>query len=195
MHCVEPAPGGARERWSGPPHRRKPTPQPGVVLVPVLSPGATATGVGHQLVCRPLRDRVDGPAGELAPRQACHLTQLVRHSERLIVLLASQLGRVGTRIAGTRPGGAVGPPDMAGGIEVQTEPVRLPGEAAVASKATASEVRRARPPAESGTAMSPAPVSRAPANWAAQHSPSMTSVVPHRPAPDSEPFRATCGSP
>src|SRR6478672_8473778 len=129
MHCVEPAPGGARERWSGPPHRRKPTPQPEVVLVPVLSPGATATGDGHQLVCRPLRDRVDGPAGELAPRQACHLTQLVRHSERLIVLLASQLGRVGTRIAGARPCGTVGPPDMAGGIEVQTEPVRLPGEA------------------------------------------------------------------
>src|SRR6478672_225657 len=79
MHCVEPAPGGARERWSGPPHRRKPTPQPEVVLVPVLSPGATAIGDGHQLVCRPLRDRVDGPAGELAPRQACHLTQLIRH--------------------------------------------------------------------------------------------------------------------
>ena len=84
-------------------------------------------------------------------------------------------------MAGARPYGTVGPPDMASGIEVQTEPVRLPGEASVASKATAFGVRRARPPAESGTARSPAPVSRAPANWSAQHSPSMTSVVPHPP--------------
>jgi hypothetical protein len=64
MHCVEPAPGGARERWSGPHIVGSQPPNRGWCWSRCCPP-ARRPYAATARACRPPRDRVDGPAGDL----------------------------------------------------------------------------------------------------------------------------------